>query len=142
MTEGEISGDVHTLKERVYYEHTDFSGIVYHSRYLDFLEHGRSDYVRLLGVNQKEMYEGIYGECLSFAVHHLDIRFHIPAYMGDLLIIETHKAQRKGAKVQFNQWIKRNETMLVSAELSLVLVNGEGKPRRMPKELSRVLGII
>ena len=141
MSEGEIIGEVHQLKEKVYFEHTDFSGVVYHSRYLDFLEHGRSDYVRLLGVSHQDLFDGQYGEKLAFSVYNMNINFHAPARIDNLLIIETSKAKMVGAKIEFQQQIKRNDELLVSADLKLVLVNGEGKPRRLPKELIKQLGI-
>ena len=135
MIAGAIKDGCHQLIERVYFEHTDFSGVVYHARYLDFLEHGRSDYVRGLGVDHSALYGGQYGESLAFGVHRMNLVFHAPAKIDDLLIIETSEAKLNGARIEFHQSIRRDATLLVDADLSLVLVNANGKPRRLPKEL-------
>ena len=89
VNQGNLHEASHTLIERVYFEHTDFSGIVYHARYLDFLEHGRSDYVRLLGVHHSAMRDGSYGESLAFAVHRMEIDFRRAARIDDVLTIEN-----------------------------------------------------
>ena len=52
---GALTEEGHRLTQRVYYEDTDFSGLVYHARYLHFLERGRTDYLRCLGVEQREL---------------------------------------------------------------------------------------
>ncbi len=136
---GRISNDHHTLTERVYFEHTDFSGVVYHTRYLDFLEHGRSDYVRMLGVHHRELAGGVYGESLAFAVHHMDIAFKAAARIDDVLTVTTHKARREGIRLHLHQTIHRGDVLLIDAHVVLVLVNTEGKPRRFPTKLIALL---
>jgi len=138
---GILHTNSHTLVERVYFEHTDFSGVVYHARYLDFLEHGRSDYVRLLGVHHRELSNGLYGESLAFAVHRIEIDFKGAAKIDDILTIETERGTLKGPKLIFNQRIKRDGKLLLQAHVQVVLVNADGKPRRYPKQLLSRLGI-
>ena len=138
---GTLFENSHRRTERVYFEHTDFSGVVYHGRYLDFLEHGRSDYVRMLGVHHNEMADGAYGESLAFAVHHMDITFSGAARIDDVLVVETERGTMSGPKLAFNQRIFRGDDTLLTARVTVVLVNPEGKPRRFPKALLEKLGV-
>jgi len=138
---GTLHANSHTLVERVYFEHTDFSGVVYHARYLDFLEHGRSDYVRLLGIHHSELSKGDYGESLAFAVHRMELDFHGAARIDDVLVIETERGVLKGPKLTFNQRISRDGDLLLSAIVTVVMVNSDGKPRRYPKPLLEKLGL-
>ena len=141
VNSGTLHDGYHKLVERVYFEHTDFSGVVYHARYLDFLEHGRSDYVRLLDVHHKEMNEGQFGEALAFAVHRMEIDFKAAARIDDVLTIETQRGTLKGLRLTFNQTIRRGEEVLLEAVVTVVLMNPQGRPRRYPKELLARLGV-
>jgi len=138
---GTLFGNSHTRMERVYFEHTDFSGVVYHSRYLDFMEHGRSDYVRMLGVHHSEMAGGAYGESLAFAVHRIEIDYKAAAKIDDVLKVETERGVLKGLRLTFNQRIWREEELLLQAVVTVVLMNPEGKPRRFPQALLEKLGV-
>ncbi len=138
---GTLQIDSHTLNQRVYFEHTDFSGVVYHARYLDFLEHGRSDYVRLLGVHHSGMRDGAYGESLAFAVHRMEIDFRRAARIDDVLTVETDRGTLNGLRLTFDQRIKRDEDLLLTAKVTVVLINPDGKPRRYPAEMLKQLGV-
>ena len=138
---GTLHAGYHTLVERVYFEHTDFSGVVYHARYLDFLEHGRSDYVRLLDVHHKAMIEGAYGEPLAFAVHRMELDFMAAARIDDVLTVETQRGVLKGLRLTFGQRILRGEEVILEARVTVVLMNPQGKPRRYPKALLDKLGV-
>ena len=142
IAQGAIQEGVHYLKERVQYEHTDFSGFVYHARYLDFLEHGRSDCVRMLGIDQTALYEGAFGEPLAFGVHRMDLRFHASARLNDILTVETPRANHRGARLWFDQKIRREDAPILDARVTLVLMNREGKARRFPEKLLRKLGAV
>ncbi len=138
---GVIDGDMHTLVERVYFEHTDFSGVVYHARYLDFMEHGRSDFVRMLGVHHSEMIAGRFGEPLAFAVHRMELDFRAAARIDDVLTIKTQRGTLKGMRLTFNQTILRGEKPIVEALVTVVLITPEGRPRRFPAELLALMKI-
>ena len=79
----------HRLMARVYYADTDFSGVVYHARYLEFFERGRSDYLRLTGVHHTELRRGKHGEKIVWVVRRMEIDFRSPARMDDILTIDT-----------------------------------------------------
>ena len=48
---GWLEGREHVLPVRIYYEDTDFTGVVYHANYLRYFERGRSDFLRFVGVH-------------------------------------------------------------------------------------------
>ncbi|MBR7539718.1 hypothetical protein KC221_26400, partial [Mycobacterium tuberculosis] len=82
---GELTSFGHRLLARVYYADTDFSGIVYHGRYLEFLERGRTDYLRLLGVHHSELADGKHGESIVWVVRRMEIDFRGAARIDDVL---------------------------------------------------------
>ena len=90
---------------RVYYEDTDFSGVVYHASYLRFMERGRTNYLRLLGADQRALFEEAEQEAPGFAfvVRSMQIDFRKPARMDDLLEIVTTPSEVKGASIVLHQ---------------------------------------
>ncbi len=138
---GTLHADHHTLLQRVYFEDTDFSGIVYHGRYLNFLERGRTDYIRLLGVHHHELDDGLHGESLAFAVLRMEIDFKKAARIDDVLEIHTRRGVLKGPRLTFFQQIIKNETIILEANVTVVLINQAGRPRRFPKELIDRMGV-
>ncbi|MDR6631354.1 acyl-CoA thioester hydrolase [Phyllobacterium sp. 1468] len=131
---GEITDTGHRLLARVYYADTDFSGVVYHARYLEFLERGRTDYLRLLGVHHSELVDGKLGESIVWVVRRMEIDFKSAARIDDVLTIETQTAEISGARVRMAQAIKRGDDLLISATVEAAMINGAGRPRRFPPE--------
>lgn len=125
---------------RVYFEDTDFSGVVYHARYLHFLERGRTDYLRLHGIGHRELMAGGFGEPMAFAVRKMEIEFLRPARIDDVLVVETRTAVLGGARVVLDQRILLGETILVEARVKVAVISPEGRPRRMPKAVAERLG--
>ena len=132
---GTLEEEGHVLQQRVYYEDTDFSGLVYHARYLHFLERGRTDYLRCLGVEQSALL-GIDEDGLVFVVHRMEIDFRSPARMDDVLRIETVTEKAGGAKMILRQQILRDATPLIAAKVVIAVVNRNGRPRRLPEGLA------
>src|SRR3984885_594136 len=97
--DGEISNGKHRQQVRVYYEDTDFSGVVYHASYLRFMERGRTNYLRLLGADQRALFEEMAKEAPGFAfvVRAMHLDFLKPARMDDLLEVVTTPSEVKGA---------------------------------------------
>ena len=81
---------------RVYFADTDFSGVVYHARYLEFLERGRSDYLRLTGIHHTELADGKHGERIVWVVRRMEIDFRAPARIDDILTVDTRTADDLG----------------------------------------------
>ena len=132
---GELIEGRHRLAQRVYYEDTDFSGLVYHARYLHFLERGRTDYLRCLGCEQSELLSTD-EEGLVFVVHRMEIDFKQPARMDDILTIQTVTEKAGGAKMVLNQEMRRGETLLIAAKVVIAVINRHGRPRRLPDTIA------
>ena len=125
---GQLTETGHELRQRVYFEDTDFSGLVYHARYLHFFERGRSDYLRLLGVHHNELA----AQGLVFAVKTMTLDFKRPARIDDILTIATEPGPTGGARIRLQQTISRDETVLVNASVEVALIDAAGKPQRIP----------
>lgn len=132
---GELTDEGHRLTQRVYYEDTDFSGVVYHARYLHFLERGRTDYLRCLGCEQSALLNAD-EEGLVFVVHRMEIDFRSPARMDDILTVLTSTEKAGGAKMVLNQEIRREGTLLVAAKVIIAVINAKGRPRRLPESVA------
>ena len=121
----------HTFPIRVYYEDTDFSGVVYHASYLRFMERGRTEMLRSSGVDQGAVLAGATGERFGFAVRAMGIDFLKPARMDDLLTIETDVVEIGGASMELAQSVKRGDELLISATVRIACVV-DGRPCRLP----------
>jgi acyl-CoA thioester hydrolase len=130
---GALTPEGHILTQRVYYEDTDFSGVVYHARYLHFMERGRTDFLRLLGIEQAAMANG--PDRLVFVVHRMEIDFKASARMDDVLTIRTVTEKAAGAKLILNQEIRRDGTLLIAARVIVAVVDARGRPQRLPAAL-------
>jgi acyl-CoA thioester hydrolase len=134
--DGAIEGGRHVMAVRVYYEDTDFTGIVYHASYLRFMERGRTNYLRLIGADHRALFEETAAEAPGFAfvVRSLAIEFLKPARMDDILAITTEPEQVKGASLTLLQRVTRNDEVLVEAHVRVAFVSG-GRARPIPKPL-------
>jgi acyl-CoA thioester hydrolase len=131
----------HAMQVRVYYEDTDFTGIVYHANYLRFMERGRTNYLRLIGADHRALFEQTEKEAPSFAfvVRSMNIDFLKPAYMDDLLEVRTLSQEVSGASIIIHQKVVRGAEVMVEAEVRVAFVS-EGKPRRIPEPLRKAMG--
>ncbi len=124
-----------TYSLRVNYEDTDFSGFVYHANYLKFCERARSDYLRMKGVDQKAMF----AEGHAFVVRRMDCNFLAPAHFEDELIVETDFKEMAGARFELFQTITLGDTTLFTAAVTVALIDGTGRPKRITPELATAL---
>jgi acyl-CoA thioester hydrolase len=133
---GEIRDGRHLLPVRVYYEDTDFSGVVYHASYLRFMERGRTDYLRLLGVAHRGLFQEAAAEApgFHFVVRSMAIEFLKPARMDDLLAITTRPQDVKGASITLLQHVMRGSETLVEARVRVAFLSA-GRAQRIPKAL-------
>lgn len=130
---GRMRGGTHVLPVRVYFEDTDFGGVVYHANYLKFCERGRSDWLRLLGIHHHRLTD------LVFVVRRMTCDFRKPARIDDLLEVETRLVAMAGARIELAQEIRREGETLFAAAVTVALVDGEGRPRRIPPAISASL---
>lgn len=126
----------HTV--RVYYEDTDFSGVVYHAAYLKFFERGRTEALRESGVHHAELLKR--EEPLAFAVRKMITEWIVPARIDDLLTVRTAFTAAKGARMALTQEIWREETLLARAEVEAACMSLAGRPRRLPGDILGKLG--
>src|SRR5918994_817075 len=131
---GALTATGHRLLARVYYADTDFSGVVYHARYLEFLERGRSDYLRLAGVHHTELAGGKHGEKIVWVVRRMEIDFRGSARIDDILTVDTRAEEISGARIFMAQQLKRGEEVLVEAKVEAAIIGENGRPRRFPRE--------
>ena len=137
VTGGVTSGGApHRLTLRVYYEDTDFGGVVYYANYLKFIERGRTEALRARGVDQGRLKAE---QGLAFVVTRVGIDYRRPAVFDDLLTVETRLARLGGASVVMEQRVARGETTLAEAEVTLALVDASGRAARLPPALRRAL---
>ena len=134
--DGAIASGRHHMQVRVYYEDTDFTGIVYHANYLRFMERGRTNYLRLLGANHRELFAQADDEAPGFAfvVRSMAIDYLKPAVMDDVLDVVTSPHEVKGASITLAQEVRRGGEVLVRAQVRVAFVSG-GRARPIPKPL-------
>ena len=130
----------HRLQIRVYYEDTDFSGVVYHASYLRFMERGRTELLRDLGVHQQAIHAGESDAHAPFAfvVRAMNIEFLKAARMDDVLTVETFAREVKGASAVLAQRVLRGDEVLVTADVRVAAV-ADGRPIRLPADVRAVL---
>jgi acyl-CoA thioester hydrolase len=118
----------------VYYEDTDMGGIVYHANYLKFIERARSDWVRQLGVDQN----ALRAAGTVFAVHRIEAEFRAPARLDDRLSVTTRAIEPGRVRIALAQQVHRGDVLLFDARVTLVAMSLDGRPRRLPPELSDI----
>jgi len=134
--DGEIRDGRHFFPVRVYYEDTDFTGIVYHANYLRYMERGRTNYLRLIGADHRALFEAAEKEAPGFAfvVRSMNIDFARPARMDDVLEVITEPQEVRGASITLRQRVVRGDELLVEASVRVAFISG-GRARPIPKPL-------
>ena len=134
--DGSIAGGRHVMQVRVYYEDTDFTGIVYHANYLRYMERGRTNYLRLIGADHRVLFEQTEEEAPGFAfvVRSMTLDFLKPARMDDILTVVSEPNEVKGASATIRQRVMRGEELLVQADVRVAFISG-GRARPIPKPL-------
>jgi acyl-CoA thioester hydrolase len=134
--DGTIENGRHVMPVRVYYEDTDFTGIVYHANYLRFMERGRSNYLRLLGANQHSLFEQAEQEAPGFAfvVRSMQIEFLNSARMDEVVEVMTEYQEIRGASILLRQEVRRGDELLATAQVRVAFVSN-GRARPIPKPL-------
>lgn len=128
---------IHHYNMRVYYEDTDLAGIVYYANYLKFIERGRSEMVRDLGIDQKAMKAA----GVVFAVRRVEADYLLPARYDDMLLVETVTARLSGASFDMDQRVLRGDTLIFTAKVKIVCISTIGKPLRIPADIRQKLAI-
>ncbi len=129
--QGQFDGSQHHFAVRVYFEDTDFSGVVYHARYLHFMERARSDMLARLGINQRGAHDAGNG---AYAVTEMHMKFRKPAHFDDALLVTSVATAVRGASCDIHQTVSRDGETLVTAKVTAAFVSPDGRPARQPAE--------
>ena len=132
MLTGKITNAIHRLPLRVYYEDTDFSGYVYHANYLKFCERARSDFLRVVGVDQNQMI----ATGTACVVRRMVCEFLRPARFDDVIIVETMPTKMAGARFDLSQRVLRGAEVLFTTEVTVAMIDRRGRPMRIPPDMA------
>jgi len=130
---GYFKGREHYYPIRVFYEDTDFSGVVYYANYLRFLERARSSYFRLAGIGHAELLEQDIP--LAFVIRKINLDYKRSARIDDVLLVMTTYDTFRGARLMVTQKIFRGEDLVLTADSEAACIDLSGRPRRAPKEM-------
>ena len=133
-------GKAHILPIRVYFEDTDFSGLVYHASYVRWCERGRSDFLRLLGNDHRTLIDGAGKEPSAFVVRRLNLEYLRPARIDAVLEVTTSVKTLPAATLVLDQRVSRGPETLCTAEVTVVLVSQSGRVLRLSTALRKRLG--
>lgn len=136
-TAGWLEGREHVLPVRIYYEDTDFTGVVYHANYLRYFERGRSDFLRLAGVSHSALLES--PDPAAFAVTRITVEFRRAARIDDALTVRTTYDLVKGPRLFISQRILRGDEVIATAEVEAACIDSSGRARRPPPGLVEAL---
>ena len=134
---GTMDGREHVLAVRVYYEDTDFTGVVYHAAYARFFERGRTEFLRLMGVHHSALLEG--ETPTAFAVTRLVVDYRRPARIDDALEVRTTFDRARGPRFYIGQRILRGSEVLVEGEVEVACIDLNGRAKRPPGNMMTML---
>jgi acyl-CoA thioester hydrolase len=137
---GSLVDGVHQLPVRVYWEDTDGGGIVYHAGYVRYMERGRTEFLRALGIDQSALAMG--PDAALFAVRHMQIDFLRSARLDDALTVETRPIDESGARLVFQQTIRRDVEVITSAQVTIATITLAGRPRRLPATIRNAIAAL
>ncbi|GAB5458929.1 MAG: tol-pal system-associated acyl-CoA thioesterase [Henriciella sp.] len=127
----------HWLTVRVYYEDTDFTGMVYHANYLRFFERGRSDFLRDAGVSHQDLLAR--EDPAAFTLTKIEVDYKRAARVDDLLRIRTRSLGVQRARMIFQQTCLRGDKVIAEAQVTAVMIHPDGRVRRVIPEIAAKL---
>lgn len=130
---------VHRLAVRVYFEDTDAGGILYHGSHMRFFERGRTEFLRDLGISQSATADRTGPDALLFVVRRFTIEYSKPGFLDDLLTVETEIASTAGPRFTVSQRLLRGNDVIAAAEVEVVTIGGNGRPRRLPAAMAELI---
>lgn len=125
------------MEKRIYYHDTDAGGVVYYGTYLSYLEEARTEYFENKGISIKTFHE----HGVLYAVRNCNVSYKSPARYGDIIICEAKLVKTTAARMIFEQTIthKEDNRTLIEAEVTLVSLNSEFKPKPIPNKLKALM---
>ena len=128
---GGFVGAEHHFALTVYFEDTDTAGVVYYANYLKFMERARSDMLRAVGVDQRQVLEAAEG---AYYVVEANIRYVRSARLGDDLLVVSTVEDVRAASVVIQQRVIRGRELLTDARVTAAFLDANGRPQRQPRE--------
>jgi acyl-CoA thioester hydrolase len=128
---GGFIGRDHHFALSVYFEDTDAYGIVYYANYLKVMERARSDMIRAVGVDQAAE---LRASGSAYAVVEVNIRYRRPGRLGDDLQVISTVEQVRASSVDIHQRVMRGPELLTDAHVTAAFLDGQGRPRRQPRD--------
>jgi acyl-CoA thioester hydrolase len=126
----------HRFETRVYWEDTDGAGIVYYANYLRFAERARTEWLRMLGIEQRRLQSEL---GVVFAVKRCACEYVRPARLDDLLQIETVVTGAGGASIEMRQTIRREGAVLAELDVTVACIGANGRVARLPPAIRHAL---
>jgi acyl-CoA thioester hydrolase len=136
-TAGWLEGREHVLPVRIYYEDTDFTGVVYHANYLRYFERGRSDFLRVAGVSHADLLD--LPEPAAFTVTRIEVDYRRAARIDDALLVRTTYDAIRGPRLFISQRILRGAELVAEARVQAACIDLAGRARRPPPGLVEAL---
>ena len=134
---GWLEGREHVLPVRIYYEDTDFTGMVYHANYLRYFERGRSDFFRVAGISHTALLQ--LAEPTAFTIVRIELDYRRAARVDDALLVRTTYDTIKGPRLMVSQRITRGEELIAEAQVQAVCIDLKGRARKPPPDMVELL---
>jgi acyl-CoA thioester hydrolase len=123
----------HELEIRIPYADVDQMGVVYYANYLVYFERGRTELMRAIGMQYKDI-ERDYQ--LYLPVVDVHIKYLAPAKYDDIIIVRTKVDELRKASMIFSYEIHNKQgQLLIQGSSTHVFINSSWKPSRAPEEL-------
>jgi len=132
LESGSAGGGAHRYSVRVYYEDTDAGGVVYHTNYLQFAERARTEMLRTLGLQQSTL---LVEDGISFVVRRCVADFLAPAQLDDHLVVTTRVKDVRGASLDLEQIVHRDDLALVRLQVRIACRAIDGRATRLPPQV-------
>lgn len=136
-TAGVFIGREHCLPVRIYYEDTDFTGMVYHANYLRYFERGRSDFFRVVGISHSALLE--LAQPTAFTIVRIELDYRRAARVDDALLVRTTYDDVKGPRLLVSQRITRGDELIAEAQVQAVCIDMKGRAIRPPRDMVDLL---
>jgi acyl-CoA thioester hydrolase len=134
---GWLVGREHQLPVRIYYEDTDFTGVVYHANYLRYFERGRSDFFRVVGISHSALLER--PDPAAFTITRMTVDFKRAARIDDALLVRTTYDSVRGPRLFISQRITRAEELIATAAVEAACIDLKGRARKPPPGMAEAL---
>lgn len=125
------------MEIKIYYQDTDCGGVVYYANYLTYFERARTEWLSEKGISVKQLAE----KGILFVVKHAEVDYKSPAHYGEILTISTRLESAEKTRLEFSYTIeeKQNSRLIATGKTTLVCVNADFKPQRVPDEIKSAI---